>query len=103
MYLITSVNRQGGTRTDIPAANEPPRQFTSNYVNMELTGNYQESMKEIQSYTTEREEDVPAIVDYLTRNFSGRDVSVFKLQSVSVRAPGEIVTKDISKDGVLPR
>lgn len=48
------------------------------------------------------EVDVPHMAEYLTGKFPGRDVSVFKLGQVYFRPPGEIQTKAVTKDGVLP-
>lgn len=48
------------------------------------------------------DEDVPHAVDYLTKNFPGRDIQVLKIQAIFSRTPGELKEKSVSKNGVLP-
>lgn len=48
------------------------------------------------------EEDVSTVVDYVSKNHVGDDVYVFKLIQSHIRLPGELKSKTISKDGVLP-
>lgn len=47
--------------------------------------------------------DVKIIVTEMSKLFPGRDIKVFKLQSIFNRLPGELKEKIVSKDGVLPK
>lgn len=51
--------------------------------------------------TTER--DVEALVKQVTKDNAGKEVHVFKLVSVAIRPAGDIVTKEVTKDGILPK
>lgn len=57
--------------------------------------------KKTQAWECE-EREVPSLVDYLTKNFPGRDVHVSKLVSVHSRIIGDVVNKTVTKNGVLP-
>lgn len=48
------------------------------------------------------EGDVAACVDMMTKNFPGREIQVLNLKAVHVRPPGELQTKTVTKDGILP-
>lgn len=48
------------------------------------------------------EADVPALVAHVTSNFPGREVNVYTLSQVYFRTVGELETKVVTKDGVLP-
>jgi hypothetical protein len=48
------------------------------------------------------ESDVEAVINRMTQSYPGVDVYVYKVDSISVRAPGDLKTKAITKDGVLP-
>jgi hypothetical protein len=48
------------------------------------------------------ERDVPQCVDMMTKNFPGREIQVLNLKAVHVRPPGELQTKTVSKNGILP-
>lgn len=48
------------------------------------------------------EVDVPQCVDMMTKNFPGREIQVLNLKAVHVRPPGELQTKTVSKNGILP-
>lgn len=102
MYIVTAANTQNGRGVDIQGVRHPPRIFSSNLVNPEVEADYVLATKSIQSFVVTHEDEVPAMVAVLTANFVGMDISVFKLESISVRAPGELKTKNVSKDGILP-
>jgi hypothetical protein len=46
--------------------------------------------------------DVDAVVKYLAENNPGKEVQVYELQKVSVCPAAEMVTKQVSKEGILP-
>ena len=46
--------------------------------------------------------DVERVAAALTHNFPGRDINVYKLTTVYYRVPGEMQSKTVTKDGVLP-
>lgn len=48
------------------------------------------------------ETDVEAMAKKLTANFPGKDIQVYKLTGIYYRVPGELQTKAVSKDGILP-
>lgn len=46
--------------------------------------------------------DTAIVVDKMTKEFPGREIKVFNLAEVHIRPPGEMVSKVVTKDGVLP-
>ena len=46
--------------------------------------------------------DTVIVVDNMSRQFPGREIKVFNLSEVHIRPPGELVSKVVTKDGVLP-
>jgi hypothetical protein len=48
------------------------------------------------------EKDVPIVVEQMSQEWVGYEIKVFKLNQVSVRVPGELRKKQLTKDGVLP-
>lgn len=48
------------------------------------------------------EGDVAPCVDMMTKNFPGREIQVLNLKAIHVRPPGELQTKAVTKDGILP-
>ena len=58
---------------------------------------------EVRAWYTEHEADIPLIAEYLTRNFPGDNVEVYQLTAVHTRAIGEMESKTVDKNGVLPK
>lgn len=48
------------------------------------------------------DEDVPEVVNRMSTAHIGKDIKTFKLAGISTRAPGELKSKYVSKDGVFP-
>jgi hypothetical protein len=48
------------------------------------------------------EQDLDGFVSELTRQHPGKEVRVYTLSQVSERPAGDMVTKKVTKDGVLP-
>lgn len=48
------------------------------------------------------ERDVPLVVAHLSKYFPGKDIEVLKLISIHFRPLGEVQTKTVTKDGILP-
>lgn len=48
------------------------------------------------------EEEVNAVVEHMTQKFPGQDVHVYELKSLSTRPVGEVQTRQVTKDGILP-
>lgn len=48
------------------------------------------------------EADVDAVVDRMASQWVGYDIKVFNLTKIVTRIPGELRTKTVSKEGVLP-
>jgi hypothetical protein len=49
------------------------------------------------------EEDVPAVVEVMSRSWVGHEIKIFNLVQIFSRIPGELREKDLTTDGVLPR
>lgn len=75
--------------------------FKNNQVNLDEMGDYMRAVGSLDSIFCD-EQDVEGVVAKMTQAFPGVDVYVYKVDSISVRAPGELKTKAITKDGVLP-
>lgn len=48
------------------------------------------------------EADVDAVVDRMSNQWVGYEIKVFNLTKIVTRIPGELRTKTVSKEGVLP-
>jgi hypothetical protein len=48
------------------------------------------------------ERDMPAVAEFLSKNYPGVDINVYKLHTVYYRVPGELQSKTVTKDGILP-
>lgn len=48
------------------------------------------------------EGEVLALVEDLTQRFPGQDVHVYELMSLNTRPVGEVKTRQVTKDGILP-
>ena len=46
--------------------------------------------------------DVPRVVEEMSKYFVGREIKVFNLTEIHVRVPGELKSKLINNDGILP-
>lgn len=62
---------------------------------------YRDSTMDISSWKCE-EVDVPIVVDHLTKNFPGKEVEVYRLESIHFRPLGEVQNKSVTKNGILP-
>ena len=47
-------------------------------------------------------EDVPAIVEEISKYFAGKEIKIYDLTAAYTRIPGELKTLTVSKDGKLP-
>lgn len=102
MYIVTAVNPGNGQAVDIQGVPHGGRVFGSNTVNVNDAVDYIGATRQVQSWSCTREEEVSLLVAALSTYFVGQDISVYKLESISIRAPGELKTKNVSKDGILP-
>lgn len=46
--------------------------------------------------------DVPIVVEKMSLEWVGHEIKIFNLVALSTRLPGEIKTKQLTKDGVFP-
>lgn len=47
-------------------------------------------------------QDTTRVVEYMSNHWTGTDIKVFNLTAVSIRLPGDLKHKSVTKDGVLP-
>ena len=59
--------------------------------------------KRIRAWYVTEERSVQLVAEYLTRNFPGENVEVYQLQAVHTRPFGEMQTKIVDKNGILPK
>lgn len=82
-----------------------------NYARGQLTGkefdgdaeglSNQELLRRVKTWAC-IEADVGIVVEHMSNEWVGHEIKVYKLQQVSVRVPGELRKKQLTKDGVLP-
>lgn len=101
--IVTAVQPDDCAHIDYPFPNvrRAVQQWKSNRVNLNETDNYMNALRGVDTVLCE-EEDIEGVIQVMSTHFSGRDVFVYKVDSISVRAPGDLKTKAITKDGVLP-
>lgn len=46
--------------------------------------------------------DVPMVVEEVSKKWVGYEIKIFNLTAISTRLPGELKTKQLTKDGVFP-
>lgn len=59
--------------------------------------------EEVRGWTVESEASIQAVAEQMTRNFPGKNVEVYALQAVHVRQVGEMESKTVDKNGILPK
>lgn len=101
-YLITSATISGERLATYRGMNTNPRLFLSSSVRPESASDYERAQRQVDSVIVESDADLKAAIEAITTNFVSVDVHVFKLISVSHRVPGDLKTKEISSDGILP-
>lgn len=72
-------------------------QFVSQEIDFENAG----ELRDVASIIC-NEQNLDRVIDTVTASFPGRDVFTYQLISVASRKVGEIVKKEVSKDGILP-
>lgn len=100
MHIVTVVDPNLGHYAEMRGATA--RVFTCANKDPGESNDYARALRQVDTWYVTNEEEVPMVVEFLATNNVGVDVHVFELKSVSVRAPGEIKHKQISKDGILP-
>jgi hypothetical protein len=104
MWIVTSVNlNTGAGLAQLMLTNGVVRIFDSENADIDTdpeNGRIKE--RNVDTWVVHHEDDVKPVTTMLAKNFVGMDISVFELRSVSVCQPGEIKTKEVSKDGILP-
>lgn len=101
LCLVTAVQANRTLDYPFPGVRNTCFQFRTNHVDLDEAADYVRAVGQTDTLFC-NEADVDAVVEKMTQSFPGLDISVYKLESISVRAPGELKTKAITKDGVLP-
>jgi hypothetical protein len=78
-----------------------PEQVDSGFRNGDDEGRADVELTECEFFVV-GDRDVDAVVKYLAENNPGKEVQVYELQKVSVCPAAEMVTKQVSKEGILP-
>lgn len=100
--LVTAVSQEGRiVDYPFPGIRGRIHTFRSNPVNLDEAEDYLRATGMHDTLFCD-EADVAAVVERMTQSFPGVDVCVYKVESIAQRAPGELKTKAITKDGVLP-
>lgn len=102
MWIVTAIDTNSGPALDLIQLDNLARAVITDNEDPNEARDYARAQRQTDTWIVHNEADVQRVVDFMTTNFVGRDVSVFHLQSVSVRAPGELRTKSVTKDGILP-
>jgi hypothetical protein len=97
-YIVTATELGGDESLRLWDLGERSRQFVSLPVDFEHQG----EERDVKSVITE-ESDLVRVVDSMTRHFTGSDIRTYKLVAIASRKPGEMVTKEVSKKGILPQ
>ncbi len=58
-------------------------------------------LRKVQIWACEQR-DVDVVVDRMSAAWVGHEIKVFNLSAITVRLPGELKSKQITKDGILP-
>lgn len=69
--------------------------------NNDFTGDEKLDLRSVTIWSC-MEEDVPHVVEELSKEWVGHDIKVFNLIEVHSRIPGELKRKRVEEDGVLP-
>ena len=62
-----------------------------------------EGNEKLRGWYVNQEANIQPVCEYLTRNFPGANVEVYALQAVHVRPVGEMESKSVDKNGILPK
>jgi hypothetical protein len=68
----------------------------------EMKDNENNVIKKAEFFTIQRDEDTDRVVKALATQNPGSNVEVYDLKSVSFCPAAEMITKEVTKDGVLP-
>ena len=60
------------------------------------------SLRDVQAIEC-NEQTLSAVIEEMTKNYPGFAIQTYELVSVATRQVGPIVTKEVSKDGILPK
>lgn len=101
--LVTIMDVDQGPRGEWRGMHNYARgQLTGKDFDGEMEGlNNQELLRRVKTWAC-IEQDVPTVVEHMSTEWVGHEVKVYKLCQVSVRIPGELRNKLLTKDGVLP-
>lgn len=102
MWLVTAIDTNGGYTLDLIPVNGLVRGVMTDNDDPNEARDYHRAQRQTDMWVVHNEADLQPVIDFVTTNFVGRDVSIFKLQSVAVRVPGDLRTKNVSPDGILP-
>jgi len=101
--LVTVVDVDSGPRGEWRGVHNYARGIcTGNDFDAEVEGmTNQELLRRVKAWSC-LERDVPIVVEQMSQEWVGYEIKVFKMTQVSVRVPGELRKKQLTKDGVLP-
>ena len=102
MRIVTSIDVNQGPALDLILLNGLTRGVISENEDPNEARDYGRAQRQMDTWVVHNEADLQPVIDFMSTNFVGKDISVFSLQSVSVRAPGELRTKSVTTDGILP-
>ena len=100
--LVTIIDPNDGGGLDMMGVQYAPRVWTgSEEENPNEAPNYTRAMKKLHTLFCE-EADVECVSTMLSKWHAGDSVYVYKLTSILSCLPGEVKTKKITADGILP-
>lgn len=101
MKIVTCVPRERGERIALPGCRNHCFTFATNQIKIHEQIDPERAQHGLDTMFCE-DADVDHVVAYLSTYHPTVDVIVYDAVSAHVRTPGPLVTKTITKDGILP-
>lgn len=101
-HLITVLDLEEGLYNEWEGFNTPVRSLFTEVSQDDVVQMPQKKQARFVEMYACVEEDVDAVVDRMAAEWVGYEIKVFNLTKIVTRIPGELRTKTVSKEGVLP-